>query len=80
MIGGLLAVDALPPDNAGYVAAAYLVVFALVLIYAGIMAVKLSRLERDLVELNELVDRQQAPATAPAAAAPAPPVVERAPA
>lgn len=46
---------ALPLDEAGkYVAAAYVVVFALVLIYVGIMATKLSRLERDLTELNEL--------------------------
>lgn len=48
------------PDNGGYVAAAYLVFFALVLIYVAIMAWKLSRIERDLVELNELADRQRA--------------------
>jgi CcmD family protein len=45
------------PDNTGYVAAAYLVVFALVLIYVVIMASKLSRFERELSELNELADR-----------------------
>jgi CcmD family protein len=44
------------PDNAGYVAAAYLVFFALVLIYLAIMAAKLARLERELGELNELAD------------------------
>jgi CcmD family protein len=44
------------PDNAGYVAAAYLVFFALVVIYLAIMAAKLSRLERELGELNELAD------------------------
>jgi hypothetical protein len=50
---------ALPLDEAGkYVAAAYVVVFALVLIYVGIMAGKLSRLERDLTELNELERRR----------------------
>jgi hypothetical protein len=48
--------DALP-DNTGYVAAAYLVFFALVLIYVVIMAAKLSRFERELAELNELADR-----------------------
>jgi hypothetical protein len=48
------------PDNGGYVAAAYLVFFALVLIYLAIMAAKLSRLEKDLTELNELVDKQPA--------------------
>ena len=45
------------PDNTGYVAAAYLVFFALVLVYVVIMAAKLSRFERELAELNELADR-----------------------
>jgi hypothetical protein len=44
------------PDNTGYVAAAYLVFFALVLIYVVIMASKLARFERELTELNELAD------------------------
>jgi hypothetical protein len=48
--------DALP-DNTGYVAAAYLVFFALVLIYVVIMATKLARFERELAELDELADR-----------------------
>lgn len=47
--------DALP-DNTGYVAAAYLVFFALVLIYVVIMAAKLSRFERELSELEALAD------------------------
>ena len=46
------------PDNTGYVAAAYLVFFALVLIYVVIMAAKLQRFERELAELNELADRR----------------------
>jgi CcmD family protein len=51
---------ALPLDEAGrYVAAAYVVVFALVLIYVAIMAAKLSRIERDLTELNELDRRRR---------------------
>jgi hypothetical protein len=50
------------PDNTGYVAAAYLVFLALVLVYVAIMAVKLTRLERDLGELDELLDRSR-PAT-----------------
>jgi hypothetical protein len=49
------------PDNTGYVAAAYLVFFALVLIYVVIMASKLSRFERELTELNEIADRRAAP-------------------
>jgi hypothetical protein len=46
------------PDNTGYVAAAYLVFLALVLVYVVIMATKLSRFERELAELNELADRR----------------------
>ena len=40
------------PDNAGYVAAAYLVFVALLLIYLAIAAIRSSRLERELRELN----------------------------
>jgi CcmD family protein len=46
------------PDNTGYVAAAYLVFFALILIYVAIMSAKLARFERELSELNELADRR----------------------
>jgi hypothetical protein len=48
----ILAADTLP-DNGGYVAAAYLVFLALLLVYFVIMAVRLGRVERELVELNE---------------------------
>jgi len=48
------------PDNTGYVAAAYIVFFALILIYVVIMATKLSRFERQITELNELADRRAA--------------------
>jgi hypothetical protein len=51
--------DVLPNSDTGYVAAAYLVFFALVLIYVVIMASKLSRFERELTELNELADRRE---------------------
>ena len=50
------------PDNTGYVAAAYLIFLALILIYVLIMASKLSRFERELAELNELADRRGAAA------------------
>jgi heme exporter protein D len=51
---------ALPLHEAGkYVAAAYLVFLALVLIYVAIMAVKLVRIERELGELNELAARRR---------------------
>jgi hypothetical protein len=49
---------ALPLDDAGpYVAAAYLVFLALILIYVSIMATKLGRIEREIGELSELVER-----------------------
>ena len=44
------------PDNVGYVAAAYLVFLGLLLVYVVIMAMRLSRHERDLAELDELAD------------------------
>jgi hypothetical protein len=56
---------ALPLDDAGpYVAAAYVVFLGLVLVYVAIMAAKLSRLERDLHELNEEVARRETRGTA----------------
>jgi hypothetical protein len=52
---------ALPLDEAGkYVAAAYLVFLALVLIYVAIMAGRLSRIEKDLGEVTELLERRMA--------------------
>jgi hypothetical protein len=51
---------ALPLDEAGkYVAAAYVVFLALILIYVAIMASRLARITRDLDELNQLVDERQ---------------------
>ena len=41
-----------------YVAAAYLVVFAFVVVYLAIMALKLTRLERQVGELAELARRR----------------------
>jgi hypothetical protein len=52
----MLAVSTTLPDNAGYVAAAYLVFLALLLIYVGIMAYKLVKVQRYVAEINELVD------------------------
>ena len=46
------------PDNGGYVAAAYLVFLALLLIYFAIMAARTSRVERELAELSRLADER----------------------
>jgi uncharacterized membrane protein len=51
----MLAASNTLPDNAGYVAAAYLVFLALLLIYVGIMAYKLIKVQRFVAEINELV-------------------------
>ena len=47
-------------DGDNYVAAAYLVFLALVLVYVVIMAVRQTRLERDLADIEELVRRRDA--------------------
>jgi CcmD family protein len=58
----LAELPALPLHEAGkYVAGAYLVVFALVLVYVAIMAVRLSRIER---ELGDLLAQEHANASA----------------
>jgi len=50
---------ALPLDEAGkYVAGAYLVFLALILVYVAIMAARLSHLQRDLDELLELAEQR----------------------
>jgi len=53
----LAELPALPLHEAGkYVAGAYVVLFALVLVYVAIMAIRQGRLERDL---GELLQREQ---------------------
>jgi hypothetical protein len=53
----LAAAPAVPYDKAGrYVAAGFIVFFAVVLVYVLIMATKLQRLEKGLEELNEQLD------------------------
>ena len=50
----------LPFDTgAPYVAAAFLVFLALILLYVAIMAGKLSRIERELGDLEELAQRRR---------------------
>jgi CcmD family protein len=43
-----------------YVAAAYGVVFAVVLVYVAIIAAKLTRIQRQLAEVLELAERRRA--------------------
>jgi len=55
----LAEVPALPLHTAGkYVAGAYVVLFAMVLIYLTIMAIRLSHIERELGDLLELSERR----------------------
>lgn len=52
----------LPSSNDGYVAAAYIVFFAIVLVYVAIMAVRLGRVEkrvRDLGSRERETDEQE---------------------
>jgi hypothetical protein len=59
----LAELPALPLHTAGkYVAAAYIVLFAMVLVYVAIMAVRMSRTERELGELLEQLAREDAAA------------------
>jgi hypothetical protein len=56
--------DTLPGDgSSGYVAAAYLVFLAILLIYLAIMGVRISRMGRDLADLDDLVREQNATET-----------------
>jgi len=56
-------VPALPLDEAGkYVAAAYLVFLALVLVYVAIMAVRLANVQREIQELTDLTAKRDAEA------------------
>jgi hypothetical protein len=58
---------ALPLDDAGpYVAAAYLVFLALILVYVAIMAGKLARIGRELDELAKVIERRDAERPGPA--------------
>jgi hypothetical protein len=62
MLALLAELPALPLHTAGkYVAGAYIVLFALVLFYVAIMAIRQSRIERELAELLEheqAIDRE----------------------
>jgi hypothetical protein len=68
--GALASLPALPLHAAGkYVAGAYIVLFAVVLIYVSIMAARLARVQR---EVDELRARQAPAGGQPRAPAPEP--------
>jgi hypothetical protein len=53
--------DTLPGDQGtSYVAAAYLVFLALLLIYVAIMGIRVSRMGRELAEIDDIVREQKA--------------------
>lgn len=57
---------ALPLDEAGkYVAGAYGVFVTLILVYVGIIAVRLQRMEKELQSLTELAERRLGRDTGP---------------
>jgi hypothetical protein len=60
MSGLVIAAPALPLHSAGkYVAGAYIVFLALVLIYVAIMARRLNRTERELARLRDELNEQE---------------------
>lgn len=58
MIAALLAAaPALPLDEAGkYVAGAFIAFVAVIVIYVGIMGVRLQRMSKEMAELNRALD------------------------
>ncbi|MHB8531445.1 MAG: hypothetical protein ACYDC2_01875 [Solirubrobacteraceae bacterium] len=61
MTGLLAQTPALPLHTAGkYVAGAYVVLFAMVLVYLGVMAIRTGRIERDLHGLLEQLEADKA--------------------
>jgi CcmD family protein len=57
--GGFAGAGAGMSNEEKYVAAAYLVVFGVILIYFVIMALKVSRLEREVGELADLARKRR---------------------
>ena len=61
MLALLAATPALPLDEAGkYVAGAYIVFVLVLLIYVGIMASKLQRIEKELREVASVAEQRRA--------------------
>ena len=61
--------DAVPNDATGYVAAAYLIFFAIVLIYIAIIGAKLERIGRELTELTDHLEAAGEKSSTPGEAA-----------
>ena len=60
----LFGAPALPLDEAGkYVAGAYIVFVLLLVIYVGIMATKLQRIEKELREVASVAEQRKAEGT-----------------
>ncbi len=57
------------PDNSGYVVAAYLVFFALLVIYLAITAFRLVKIESRLTDLTQQLDAAERRAAPPVAEA-----------
>ena len=63
----LAATPALPLDEAGkYVAGAYVVFMVLLVVYVGIMAAKLGRIERELRDVAAIAEEKKEAQAAPA--------------
>lgn len=58
------------PDGSGYVLAAYLIFFLLLLIYLGVTAYRLLGLERRLTQVTEQLDKAESAGVAIPPAAP----------
>jgi hypothetical protein len=57
---------ALPLDEAGkYIAGAYVVFFALIALYIAIIGAKVARIERQIGEVMDMLDEQDANRSAP---------------
>jgi len=70
----LAAAPALPLDEAGkYVAGAFVVFVAVIVIYVGIMGVRLQRMSKEMAELNAALDLRERAEAARAGEPEAPP-------
>jgi hypothetical protein len=61
MLSMILGADpALPLDEAGkYVAGAYVVFLTLIVVYVAIIGAKIARIDREVTELNELLEGEE---------------------